>query len=300
MWSATCASLIGVALLLSFSRGAWLSGVIAALFIAPFLFAWCSRPERRLRVGGAVVGLAGLVLIGGATVLQFESVRDLIDVRVSLDQSYDYGPDGRFGGQAKAADLVLENPFGIGAFTFRERHHHEEAHNVYLSQFMNAGWVGGFAYIALSLALLIGGTAAALRGGPLQVPIMIAAAAMAGLIVEGLIIDTDHWRHAFLWQAILMGLVDGRRRLQPAAASVSIAKSIALPFRLPRFRPSIRLPGWETDMFSRRSARVVSAPAPGRTVRQPVPAKPRDPRVKAKPTVFEARKAKLRGNLRSA
>ncbi len=51
---------------------------------------------------------------------------------------------------------MLENPFGIGTFTFRDSYHHEEVHNVYLSQFLNAGWLGGMLYIVSVVATLRG------------------------------------------------------------------------------------------------------------------------------------------------
>ena len=69
--------------------------------------------------------------------------RQLMQERASLTQGYDEGPEGRFGGQQKAVRLILDNPFGIGTHTFREKHHHEEVHNVYLTMFHYAGWIGG-------------------------------------------------------------------------------------------------------------------------------------------------------------
>ena len=73
----------------------------------------------------------------------------LASERASLDQSYDEGPEGRFGGQQKAAGLILEHPFGIGAQQFVPQYHHEEPHNVYLTMFLNAGWLGGLLFLSL-------------------------------------------------------------------------------------------------------------------------------------------------------
>ena len=35
--------------------------------------------------------------------------------RAALEQPYDVGPNGRFGGQIKAVGLILTHPLGIGA-----------------------------------------------------------------------------------------------------------------------------------------------------------------------------------------
>ncbi len=132
----------------------------------------------------------------------------LLSERASLEQSYDSGPEGRFGGQAKAVDLILEHPFGVGTHSFRDTYHPEEAHNVYLSTFLNAGWLGGLLYIAVVAATLVVGLRCSVRNGALQGAFLIATAAFAGLVVEGFVIDTDHWRHFFILMGCIWGLAD--------------------------------------------------------------------------------------------
>ena len=197
-----------LALLLSFSRGAWIS-VALSLLIAVWLSTVTTRRQRD-HVRLIAVGTLGTVLLALAlaSTLRLESISGLLSERASFDQSYDSGPEGRFGGQAKAVDLILENPFGIGTHTFRDSYHEEEPHNVYLSQFLNAGWIGGTLYLVSVLGTLAAGLYAARRRTVLQGPLIIATAAFAGVALEGLVIDTDHWRHFFLQMAIIWGLVD--------------------------------------------------------------------------------------------
>jgi O-antigen ligase len=140
--------------------------------------------------------------------MQIEDVHTLLEQRASLEQSYDQGPEGRFGGQAKAVELIVENPLGIGTHSFRDAYHSEEPHNVYLSQFLNAGWIGGLLYIASVFAPLYAGFKGCLRFGALQGPCIVATAAFAGLVFEGFVIDTDHWRHFFVIAALIWGLSD--------------------------------------------------------------------------------------------
>src|SRR5262249_4401799 len=142
---------IGLAILLSFSRGAWFN-MAAATVICGVLYILTVRGNRaRLRFAVlaalGIAALSALVLVA----LQFDAVSGLASERASLDQRYDEGPEGRFGGQQKAARLILEHPLGIGAQQFVPLYHHEEPHNVYLAMFLNAGWTGGLIFLVLLL-----------------------------------------------------------------------------------------------------------------------------------------------------
>jgi O-antigen ligase len=197
-----------LALLLSFSRGAWASAALSLLLVVWLAIVTTRRSaDIRRFVVVATLGTATLAA-AVASMLELDAVENLFAERASLDQSYDEGPEGRFGGQAKAVRLILEHPFGIGTHTFRDTHHAEEAHNVYLSQFLNAGWIGGTAYVISVFGTLAAGLYASRRRTALQGPLIIATAAFAGVVFEGFVIDTDHWRHFFILMALVWGLVD--------------------------------------------------------------------------------------------
>jgi len=208
--AAAIACVLGIGLLISFSRGAWLSAVFSILVLA-WISLVRSRRKADLHRFAVVAAFGTMALIGLiSAVLQVDAVRNLMEQRATLDQSYDEGPEGRFGGQEKAKRLMLDNPFGIGTHTFREVHHHEEPHNVYLTMFLNAGWLGGLVYIISVLATLFVGLRGAFQTNALQGPFLIATAAFAGLVVEGLIIDSDHWRHFFVIMGLIWGLADAQ------------------------------------------------------------------------------------------
>jgi O-antigen ligase len=198
--------LLGV--LISFSRGAWASTVFTLLIVGWLVLVRGRRRSDRLRFGLiTALGTMGLaVVLGGA--LQLEAVQKLLVQRASLEQSYDMGPEGRFGGQAKAVGLILENPFGVGTHSFRDTYHPEQAHNIYLTMFLSTGWLGGLLYILSVAATLLAGFRGALRNGPLQGPLIVATAVFAGLVFEGFVIDTDHWRHFFIFMGCIWGLTD--------------------------------------------------------------------------------------------
>jgi len=199
-----------LAILLSFSRGAWLSVAVSLALMLAVLVASARRRKDRARLVAMSIAASAAVAAVVVVALQNEGVRDLLGERASLTQSYDVGPEGRFGGQAKAIALMVEHPFGIGTHTFRTAHHHEEVHNVYLTTFMNAGWVGGFAYIAAVVLTLGAGLWGLVRYTRLQGPLLVATAAFLGLAVEGFIIDSDHWRHFFIVSAMVWGLAGAR------------------------------------------------------------------------------------------
>lgn len=205
---ALCAlMLLVLCILLSFSRGAWFGLAVSTAILAYVSIVTARSAAQRMKLltglGGAAV--IGAVLLGIA--LQFDAVSSLLSERASLTQSYDEGPEGRFGGQVKARALILSHPFGLGAQQFDGFYHLEEAHNVYLSMFMNAGWLGGGIF-----ALLVAGTVAfgarhALRRSPTQGLYVVVFAAFVAHAFEGYVIDLDHWRHFHLLMALNWGLM---------------------------------------------------------------------------------------------
>lgn len=215
------AALLSLGVLLSFSRGAWINLALALLLFA--FLALLTAPSRTARL--RIVLFAGLAVLGGALVgilaLQDDKVGDLLAERATLTQSYDVGTEGRFGGQQKALRLIAENPLGIGAQEFAKSHHPEEAHNVYLSMALNAGWLGGGLFLLLNALTVTVGWHALLSRPAVRPLMAIALSAFIATVLEGIIIDTDHWRHLFVEMALVWGLAAGGRGAGPAATTDS-------------------------------------------------------------------------------
>ena len=218
-WPATVIAICSFAILLSFSRGAWVNFLLS---VAVFVYcAFITSPSNNHRIkllGLAAAGLFGVIIVV-VTALQFEQISSLMEERAALTHSYDVGPYGRFGGQAKAWELVLQNPLGIGAQEFVPRFHLEEPHNVYLVMFLNHGWLGGSLYIVLVLATILFGFRHAVAPTPVQPLFLVAFASFVGNAAEGPLIDTDHWRHFFLLFGILWGLMLSQQQASQAKAS---------------------------------------------------------------------------------
>lgn len=203
------AALITLAILLSFSRGAWAATAIAFAIYAALFLVTAQKNRDRLKIAGSVIiGTTTLGLILAAAT-QSPAVLNLLEQRAALTQPYDEGPEGRFGGQQKAFHLVLDNPLGIGGQSFTHYYHHEEAHNTYLTAFLNGGWIGGLTFLLLAIVTVVFGWRHALLNTKTQRLFLIAYAALVANLLESAVIDIDHWRHIYLLIGIVWGLMAG-------------------------------------------------------------------------------------------
>jgi O-antigen ligase len=192
-------------ILMSFSRGAWfMFAVASSSYVAIYFFAAPNNSQRVKTLLLSLAALFSLIMVIGLA-LQFDRVQELFTERVSLSHSYDVGDSGRFAGHAKAANIILENPLGIGALYFGYYYHHELPHNLYLSMFLSAGWIGGTLFLILMVATLIFGFKILLTKTSWMHYHAIAFCSFFGLMLESYIIDSDHWRQLY----ILMGMIWG-------------------------------------------------------------------------------------------
>jgi hypothetical protein len=192
-------------LFLSFSRGAWMHFAVSALVAMVLIFAVTPEPRMRARIVlvgiGATVAAALLV----AALISIGSVHDLFFERAKAIQPYDIGPGGRFWEQRLALGQILDHPNGMGPFEFG-RIFGTQQHDVYMQGFLVYGWLGGAAYATFVLVTLVIGIRAAIIATPWQPYLIAAYAAFVGEVVEGFIVDTDHWRHFFLLLGLIWGL----------------------------------------------------------------------------------------------
>jgi hypothetical protein len=73
------------------------------------------------------------------------------------------------------------------------------------------GWLGGIAYVLMVLTTLLIGLRNALIATPWQIYAIVAFAVFVGEAGEGMVIDTDHWRHYFLIVGMIWGLTAATR-----------------------------------------------------------------------------------------
>ncbi|MGC1465249.1 MAG: O-antigen ligase family protein [Pseudolabrys sp.] len=194
-----------VGLLLSFSRAAWMLFVFATFVSFAIFIVTAPTPRARFRIVSlCLVGLFALLALI-AVLLSLHSVMQMFEIRAHAIQDYDVGQGGRFRLQELAVAALLKFPNGMGPFEF-SRIHGLQQHNVYLQGFLVYGWIGGMAYILTVLSTLWVGFRSVFTPTPWQPYLVTAFAAFTGNVLEGAVIDTDHWRHFFLLMGIVWGL----------------------------------------------------------------------------------------------
>ncbi len=223
------ALLLGVMILgvlLSFSRGAIIDFLASAALLLGLTFLTTPSPTQRLRtVKFALLGAAFVVLLV-VVILAIPTARDLALERASLVQDYDGGQQGRFGNQVRSIPMLLDLPFGFGPLRFGHIFP-QDPHEVFISAFASCGWLGGLAFAAFIAITLYLGTALCFRRSPLQSEVIGLWAALAPQILQGVQIDTSHWRHLFLMCGCLYGLAAAERmRRGRARASYSEMVSV--------------------------------------------------------------------------
>lgn len=193
-------------LLLSFSRGAWVHFAVSAIVCFVILIVVTAEPRTRARM--ILLGIVAIVVMACVVIalLSIDSVRDLFLERAKVIQPYDVGPGGRFTEQRLALSVILDRWNGMGPFGFANTYGLQQ-HNVYMQGFLVYGWLGGATYLTLVAATLTIGLRAVLVRSPWQYYLIAAYAVFVGELVEGMIVDTDHWRHFFLMVGLIWGLM---------------------------------------------------------------------------------------------
>jgi hypothetical protein len=166
-----------------------------------------------------LLAAAGVVVIALFVValLSVPQVSSLFEQRANLLQDYDAGQTGRFGGQLRGALLALDNPLGIGPIQFT-RIFGSEAHNTFVTTFLDGGWIGGSAWIATAGVTLAMGLRRVFVRVPWQRAYIAVYATFVGEVGESAIIDVHHWRHYYLAMGLVWGLMLARAPMAGPAA----------------------------------------------------------------------------------
>jgi O-antigen ligase len=210
-------ALLVLALLLSFSRGAW-----GSFLLSSFVFVWLTLATSRSAAQSmrliAVSGFMALMVVGVlAAALSTPKVQALFDQRATLVQNYDVGEQGRFESQKRAIVKTLENPLGLGPNQWA-KFNKLDTHNVYVHVLVAGGFLSGLAFLAFLGLTLLRGRRAALMPGEGQEYLIVAYACLVGHLAEAFIIDIDNWRHLYLLFGMIWGVILSREA-KPAGAA---------------------------------------------------------------------------------
>lgn len=223
-----CLGVMVLGLLLSFSRGAIIDAVSSFALLLGMTFLTTNSTPLRLRtikIVGMVAVMVGILVAGALSVPQ---VRELATERATLTEDYDSGPQGRFGNQVASIPLLLELPFGFGPLRFSHIFP-QDPHQVFLSAFASFGWSGGIAFLAFAAITIYIGWRSCFRRSLVQSECIALWAALFPQILQGVQIDTSHWRHVFVMCGCLYGLAAAERRFSarrtaPVAGGLSATR----------------------------------------------------------------------------
>jgi hypothetical protein len=218
----------------SFSRGSWGAAVLSMSLMTGFMYA--TSDDRRLKrniVTGAVAAV-GLIFALLVVMLSMESTREFFFLRANPTQDYDEGATGRFGNQARAIPMLLDQFWGFGPLRFR-RIFGIEAHNSYVTAFANEGWIGGLLFILIVGVTIYVGFRVMRRPSPFQRQAQIFAPAVTAYFAQAFQIDVDHWRHLLVVLGVVWGLEAARQkwdtRRERSARSEDAGRLLPLPAR---------------------------------------------------------------------
>jgi hypothetical protein len=189
----------GIGVLLTYSRGAWISlGVALLLFFGLRMVAYGSARARVMTLLAVPVAIV-LLAIALDRLANVAVVQDMLTQRLG-PQHYDVD---RFATQQDALEVALEKPLGIGPGQV-EKTFVRAAHNAYVRGFVENGYLGGLALVLILFGSLLRSAWLAIdsRDPAVQTAMAVVAGCMAAVCVESLVIDSVHWRHAWVLAAL--------------------------------------------------------------------------------------------------
>ena len=212
------------ALLLSFSRAAWINcGIALAVFLVGQVLFLSSASERRrlLAVSGLLLTAVAFVM---ALIVAVPAVNDMFAQRVTPSGLKDYDRV-RFQTQELALDTAFERPLGLGPGQV-EGTFIISTHSMYLRVLSENGPIALLAFIAF-IATTVARAFSIMRSADnrgVRELNLIVLSCILGHLVNSLVVDTVHWRHiwflyALPWAPYTLRTTPGWRVRQPVSFS---------------------------------------------------------------------------------
>ena len=219
-WSFIGLLIISAGVFFSFSRGAWINYLAASVLLALMTFMLSPQGGVRKRIFVFMVVGAFAGFLAFTILMSIENVRTMFLERFSLLQSYDSGETGRFGNQLNSIPVLMTLPLGFGPLQYRSVFG-MDPHNTFINSFASYGWLGGISYLLLIVTTIAAGLRSIFTKTPWQYAAICVFCPLLTTILQGVQIDTDHWRH-FYW---LLGMNWGlfAATLQPVAIRDGLA-----------------------------------------------------------------------------
>lgn len=180
--------ILNTGILWSFSRGAWISYIVALVIIfIKYLF---TRTKKILSIIAIICVCMGIFFIIKPTIEKTE-VYEYFESRLGI-QSYD---EDRFNNQEKSVDMLSESPiFGVGPGNYESITNYS-THSSYARTISEKGIFGAISMlIILGIPVYLG----------FKIDKIFLLASLISVYVGAIAVDTLHWRHLYIVIALII------------------------------------------------------------------------------------------------
>jgi hypothetical protein len=188
--------LLGITL--SFSRIATVAVMVC--LVGYLMFHNRRRPDRLIAMIAGIVAIGVLIFVV-ASMISEEFMVKLLD-RLTFAKSYDLGENGRYGRYLQVLPMIMTNPIGVGVLQL-EKIFPEPIHNIWLSSFVNYGWVAGVAWVTLVFSS-VGVSVLNYRKTRNDIAVVLLIS-LVGVVMGATLHEGEHWRHMWLSFGLVWG-----------------------------------------------------------------------------------------------
>jgi len=149
-----------------------------------------------------LIGIVIVSAVTGIALLSFEGFQAKVLDRLTLAKEYDVAQGGRYDRYLLSIPLILENPMGLGMLQI-EKYFSEPVHNLFISSFVNYGWLAGVVWFLLTmLSFKIAFENQRATRSPLSIWLSFS---LLTQLPCALLQQVEHWRHLWLLLGLLWG-----------------------------------------------------------------------------------------------
>jgi hypothetical protein len=183
---------------LSFSRAA----VFALVVFTPIYFIILNRRQLGRAIAYLMIGVFVASVAFGAAMMASESFEQKILTRATLGEKYDTEKGGRYDRYERSIPMILDHPTGLGMLQI-DKYFPEPIHNIFLSSFLNYGWLAGVSWLLLTfLSFRIAFDNQRMTHSPFA---MWVSFSLLAQLPCALLQQVEHWRHFWLLLGLLWG-----------------------------------------------------------------------------------------------
>jgi hypothetical protein len=190
-------------MMVSFSRAA----IVSFLIWGAVYYVVINRrnlPRATVYAIAAIAVVAVAILCGSVFI---EGFADKLADRTTLAKPYDLGHGGRYGRYALSIPFILDNPLGMGLLQI-DHYFDEPIHNIFLSSFLNYGWLAGIAFTLL-IIFTVAISIANYRVTRNQI-LLCTFFCWIAILSCAFLHEAERWRHLWLFTGLVWGLNAGR------------------------------------------------------------------------------------------